>query len=242
MGKCLIDSSPLFRDVLMECDKALATLALAPSWSIIDELSKPKEESRLNLAEFSQPLCTAVQLALVALLHSWGLEPDTVVGHSSGEIAAASAAGYLSLHDAIAIAYYRGLALSNALNGFSQTTVKGTMCAIGLGEKDTRAFIEGFADRVQLAAVNSPSSCTLSGPVQSIEEIIDKCAQQAHFCRKLRVNQGSVLHLKVDQVADLRKPTIRAICFLWPPITSAYLTALISNPKDRPGDVRCSHR
>ena len=192
MGTCLIDNSPLFRGILTECDKALAALPDPPSWHIIDELSKSEEKSRLYLAEFSQPICTAIQLALVVLLRSWGLEPKAVVGHSSGEIAAAYTAGYISLNDAIAIAHYRGLALSHALNGSPQTTAKGAMCAVGLCEKDSRDLIEGFTDRVQLAAVNSPDSCTLSGEVHAIDEIIANCAQQGHFCRKLRVDQGNV--------------------------------------------------
>ena len=192
MGTCLVDNSSLFRGVLTECDKALAALPEPPSWSIIDELSKSEGKSRLNLAEFSQPICTAIQLALVILLRSWGLEPKAVVGHSSGEIAAAYTAGYISLNDAIAIAHYRGLALSHALDSFAQNTTKGTMCAVGLCEKDSRDLIERFTDRVQLAAVNSPDSCTLSGEAHAIEEIIAKCAQQGNFCRKLRVDQGNV--------------------------------------------------
>lgn len=57
--------------------------------TIIAELLRPEASSRINQAEFSQPLSTAIQLALVDLLRSLNLEPSVVLGHSSGEIAAA---------------------------------------------------------------------------------------------------------------------------------------------------------
>ena len=194
MAVCLADGSPLFRDILTDCDTALATLSDAPSWSIVNELSKPEEESRVHLAEFSQPLCTSIQLAIVALLRSWGLKPVAVIGHSSGEIAAAYAAGYTCLCDAIMIARYCGLVLRHSLGHLSQSAGKKVMCAVGLCEKDSRELIADFADRVQLAAVNSPDSCTLSGEAQAIDDIITKCKQHGHVSRKLRVDQGKILH------------------------------------------------
>ena len=82
MGKALIDDSPLFRKVIFDCDQALAELGNGPSWSICEELGKEAHDSNIHKAEYSQPLCTALQLGLVALLDSWGLKPDAVVGHS----------------------------------------------------------------------------------------------------------------------------------------------------------------
>ena len=111
MGKVLIKQSDIFKSVLLECDQALQSLPDKPQWSIIDELSKPSTESRVYQTMFSQPLCTALQLGLVAVWKSWGLVPNAVIGHSSGEIAAAFAAGMISLRDAMVIAYYRGSCL-----------------------------------------------------------------------------------------------------------------------------------
>jgi acyl transferase domain-containing protein len=64
--------------------------------------------SQINRAEFVQPLCTAIQIALVNTLARCGVRPNAVVGHSSGEIAASYAAGTLSLPEAIIVAYYPG--------------------------------------------------------------------------------------------------------------------------------------
>lgn len=187
MGMSLMDHCPLFRSVLHECDRLLSELADPPAWTIIEELSKAKETSNIYKAEFSQPLCTALQLGLVAVLGSWGVTPDAVVGHSSGEIGAAYAAGIISLRDAMAVSYYRGLVLDCRTAQKSE----GSMCAVGLNESDAKALIEGFAGSVQIAAINSPSSCTLSGDIDAIRKIVMQLTEERQFCRELKVDHGT---------------------------------------------------
>lgn len=75
---------PVFRRSLAAAQSTLTTAGCA--WDLVDEMFKPEDESRINQPEFSQPLCTALQLAQVDLLESWGITPKAVVGHSSGEI------------------------------------------------------------------------------------------------------------------------------------------------------------
>lgn len=195
MGNSLINQSPLFKAVLVECDRILATLPDKPSWSIIDELSKAKDESQVYESEFSQPLCSAIQLGLTNLWRSWGLLPKVVLGHSSGEIGAAYAAGLITLRDAIIIAYYRGLVLAKSPVGLSPLESPGSMCAVGLGEQDARSLLLKYSDRVKLAAVNSPTNCTLSGDADTIKDIVDCCIKIGKFCRKLHVDRGEMLPL-----------------------------------------------
>lgn len=78
-------------------------------WDLVEELLKDESETRINLPRFSQPLCTAIQLAQVALLASWAVHPKATVGHSSGEIGAAFSSGKISHDDAMSIDYHRGL-------------------------------------------------------------------------------------------------------------------------------------
>lgn len=191
MGKELFESSPVFRKAIIDCDNSLASLADKPSWSMVEELGKEKDETNIHKAEYSQPLCTALQIGLVALLGSWGLKPHVVVGHSSGEIAAAYAAGLISAKDAIINAYYRGLVLNQVIGKQNGTAVKGAMCAVGLGEQEASELLESYAGRVQLAAINSPTSCTLSGDQDSIQELLDICSGRGQFCRKLHVDTGT---------------------------------------------------
>ena len=186
MGMSLIDLSPLFKSVLHECDRLLSKLPDPPAWTIIEELSKANETSNIYRAEFSQPLCTALQLGLVVVLESWGVTPDAVVGHSSGEICAAYAAGILSLRDAMVISYYRGLVLSCP----SAQASKGSMCAVGLNEDEANDLLQNYAGRVQIAAANSPSSYTLSGDADAIKKIVAQLAREKRYCRELKVDQG----------------------------------------------------
>ena len=188
MGKSLLDGSSLFKQTILECDRVLRSLPDPPSWSILDEFCKDKHATNIYAAEYSQPLCTALQLGILAMFESWGVQPDVVVGHSSGEIAAAYAAGQSSLADAITNAYYRGLISSK---GADESSPKGAMCAVGVGEESVSKMLRGFSGRIQLAAVNSPTNCTVSGDSDAIEELIDLCKESVIFCRKLRVDVGS---------------------------------------------------
>ena len=109
MGMQLMDDFPSVRDDIIELDNILAKCHTPPTWKIYEELRKPKARSQISKAEFSQPLCTAIQIVLVDLMRSWGVTPAAVVGHSSGEIAAAYTTGSLSKREAILAAYFRGV-------------------------------------------------------------------------------------------------------------------------------------
>ncbi|KAF3480038.1 uncharacterized protein GIQ15_07014 [Arthroderma uncinatum] len=167
MGYELLRSktNPVFSNTIASLDKALQELGLlAPSWSIDEELRKPARKSRVDEAEFSQPLCTALQIALVDSYASIGIRPAAVVGHSSGEIAAAYAAGGLSAHDAIIVSYLRGLAVAK------QHIRKGAMAALGMSwEAARKRLVPG----VVLACDNAPNSVTISGDAGLVIETVD---------------------------------------------------------------------
>lgn len=141
-----------------------------------------KDTSRINDAEFSQPLCTALQIALVNLLASWKIHPSNVVGHSSGEIAAAYAAKAITAEAAIIIAYYRGLVTKGK-------TQRGAMAAVGLGRDDVTDFL---VDGVIIACENSPKSVTLSGDNDKLSLLLErlKCEKPEVFCRQLKVEMA----------------------------------------------------
>ncbi len=105
--------------------------------------------------------------------------PDAVVGHSSGEIAAAYAAGYISLEFAIAAAYYRGFVVKDGAGA-------GAMAAVGLGEDQLSDIL---SDRVTLACENSPESTTISGDRESVEKAVAsvQASNPGVFARMLKV-------------------------------------------------------
>lgn len=193
MGVELLKSSQVFSDSVKSLEKALAELHDAPPWSLREEMERPDELSRLGEAVISQPLCTAIQVALVDVLTATGVRFHTVIGHSSGEIASAYAAGIISSRDAIRIAYYRGLHTALAAG---QTDQKGCMMAAGI------SFTEGheicsrpqFKGRVAVAASNAPTSVTLSGDEDAIHEIKELLDVDKTFARLLKVDKAYHSH------------------------------------------------
>ncbi len=160
---------------------------------LLVELLKEKELSRVNRAEFSQPLCTALQVALVDLLYSWGIFPYSIAGHSSGEIAAAYAAGSISRESAWKIAYYRGklcarLALTN-----SETRTG--MAAVALTTEETESSIRRVNElevegTLEIACLNSPDSHTVSGDLAKVESLVKMLKSENLFARKLNVEMA----------------------------------------------------
>ncbi|KAF2158977.1 hypothetical protein M409DRAFT_30511 [Zasmidium cellare ATCC 36951] len=192
MGSELLHASPRARAIIDEIEAYLKLLPSSdrPSWSLVSELLAPASQSRIGEAAISQPLCTAVQIMLVDLLQEANVRFHAVVGHSSGEIAAAYAAGFLTAKDAMYIAYYRGLhcARARSPNG----DIAGAMFAVGTSWEDALELCrsEDFAGRVDIAAVNSSSSLTLSGDVDAIEEMQLILEDEGKFHRRLRVDQA----------------------------------------------------
>ncbi|RYP20781.1 hypothetical protein DL765_002614 [Monosporascus sp. GIB2] len=139
----------VFRSTIRELDEVLQRLPPeeAPKWTLEQALLGPPETCQIHRVSRSQPVCTAVQIALVNMLRTWGVGPSAVIGHSSGEIAAAYAAGIHSASQAIIIAYYRGFAADQLQN-------QGAMLAVGLGLDDANGLIQsmGLSGRVSASA------------------------------------------------------------------------------------------
>lgn len=195
MGAQLICSSATVRGKIEQLDHSLSTLPEAdrPSWRIADQLSASKEFSRLGEAALSQPLCTAIQLVLVDLLRSAGITFEAVVGHSSGEIAAAYAADFISAHDAIRIAYYRGVHATHAKGSKGQ---KGAMLAVGTSLEAAEELLElpAFKGRVKIAAHNSPASLTLSGDADALAYAKEVFDEEKKFAKMLQVDTAYHSH------------------------------------------------
>ena len=179
---------PSFVRTIRRLDRALEELLDGPDWTIEDVLLEDVQTSRVNEAEFSQPLCTAIQIGIVELLAHWGIRPVITVGHSSGEIAAAFAAGLISSTEAIVVAYYRGLVVRD-LN------TNGAMLAVGLGAEDVLQYMEEFEDKAVIACHNSPSSVTLSGDLEAVNAIEAKLSAKGIFARPVKTD-GKAYHSK----------------------------------------------
>ncbi|GAA91228.1 polyketide synthase [Aspergillus luchuensis IFO 4308] len=188
MGRELIGHYEVFTRSLTELSAYLKELGC--SWDILEELQKPGLDSNVNDPAYGQPLCTALQIALVDLLESWGISPAAVVGHSSGEIAAAYSSGALTKWSALKVAYFRG-SLAGVLGRSS--SMKGAMLAVGLSKENAQKYLgtlESQSDgpQVVIACVNSPQSVTLSGKLEQIDALHGLLNRDGVFSRKLAVN------------------------------------------------------
>ncbi|PTB61706.1 polyketide synthase [Trichoderma citrinoviride] len=195
MGRELIQKSSLFRKYIQECEAVLNALPEKdrPKWSLTEELMKDAASSRIAEAALSQPLCSAVQLALVKLLQAAGIKFDAVVGHSSGEIAATFAAGIITLQGAMQIAYYRGL---HAKSAGGANGAKGAMMAAGLSFVEAKQFCSRseFDGRIKVAASNAPKSVTLSGDLDAITKAHEILQADNVFARRLQVDTAYHSH------------------------------------------------
>lgn len=187
---------PVYAAALDLADRYLQKMGA--QWSLVDELTRrDAQTSRVSEAHISQPACTAVQLCLVELLRSWGIRPIAVTGHSSGEIAAAYAAGFITFEAAMAIAYHRGKVIPILKDSFSN--LEGAMLAVGGSKEGVQSLIdevnltleaEEKGQQIRIACYNSPSSFTVSGDSAGITllENLLRETQPDTFNRRLQVD------------------------------------------------------
>ncbi|KAI8948652.1 hypothetical protein F4801DRAFT_556050 [Xylaria longipes] len=181
MGLDLVNAFAQAKDFIRSLDEVLRGLPDPPNWTLLDELTQSRAPEHLRQPEFSQPLVTALQLALLVILEEWGIKPVCVVGHSSGEIAAAAAAGLITPGEAIKIAYYRGQA-----GKLTATSEPLGMLAVGIGPARVQEYLEPNFN-LEIACYNSPSSLTMSGTVSSLETLQKSLQADGHFARLLQV-------------------------------------------------------
>ena len=202
MGRQLFACEPVFRETILQCDEFFRKEA---DWSLTKEMMAGESQSRMAETQIAQTANFAIQTALAALWKSWGIEPDAVVGHSVGEVSAAYISGALSLRDAIRVSFHR--------SRLQQTTAgAGAMMAVGLPEGQARAWINPFEGRLSIAAVNSPSSTTVSGDPGAMERLAARLSEAGIFHRALRVDVA----YHSAQMDPLRKELLDVLAGLSP--------------------------
>lgn len=190
MGRELMAEFPSFRQTIQRLDSTLQLLPHPPSWTLFAAILEPAKTSMINDASRSQPVCTAVQIALVRLLATFGIAPENVVGHSSGEIGAAYSAGLITAEQAITVAYYRGYTVTR-----SPDARVGAMMAAGLGSAEAKEMIQELEldGLVGVACINSPESVTISGEVEGVDALKAHLDKLNIFARLLKTN-GKAYH------------------------------------------------
>lgn len=176
MGRELMATEPVFNEALKECDSVFKEIS---GWSIVEELKKPEETSRIKDTNIAQTANFVVQVGLTRMLEYYGIQPDAVIGHSVGEVTSLYISGALTLKDALLVSYHRSRL---------QHTTEGTggMLAVGLSEEDLLPILKDYSD-VSIAAINSDKAITLAGGHESLDELATVFEKMEVFNRKLQV-------------------------------------------------------
>ncbi|MCR9293692.1 MAG: SDR family NAD(P)-dependent oxidoreductase [bacterium] len=214
MGRGLLKYSPAFRSVIKRCD---AEFSKYGSWSLMQELTCSEAASRMQQTSIAQPSLFAIQVALAAVWESWGIKPSAVVGHSVGEIAAAYLSGGLSWTDACRVAFFRGRTMDLA-------TSHGGMVAAGLSPDEVPQWISGMESLVGIAAINGPSSVTISGDRDAIDSLTQRLETEGVFCRKLAVEYA----FHSPQMEPVRGELLEALSNISPRATRIPLISTVT--------------
>ncbi|KAI0459484.1 polyketide synthase-like protein [Xylaria acuta] len=209
MARELFLHNKAFITTIRNSDAVLRNLppSMAPTWTL-EQILIGKDDTEADVHEVtrSQSLCTAIQIGIVAILRTWGISPSTVVGHSSGEIAAAYAAGFIDLRQATLVAYFRGYAVAKIQS-------EGSMMAASITVDAAQELIRSheLEDKVCIACVNAPESVTLSGSIESVDVLFQDLKGQNRFARKLRTGGRAYHSHIVAEVGQLYEDLLRPL-------------------------------
>ncbi|XP_067107523.1 phthioceranic/hydroxyphthioceranic acid synthase-like [Osmerus mordax] len=164
MCKQLLREEPVFREKVREVEGLFQRFN---NMAILERLEVESEADDFSKPEVVQPLLFAVQVGIASLLKHWGVQPDAVLGHSVGEVAAAHCSGLLSLEDAVKVIYHRSI-LQGMVTG-------GKMLVISnMAVSEILKMLPDYSGKICMAAYNSPQSCTLSGDADAIKSLHQK--------------------------------------------------------------------
>ncbi|MBF0573053.1 MAG: SDR family NAD(P)-dependent oxidoreductase, partial [Desulfamplus sp.] len=182
MGADLFNEQSIFKDIIERCDKEFIKFS---KWSIVEEINRSANDSRIDDLLIAHPCNVAIQIGLSELLRSWGVTPHGVVGHSSGEIAAANMAGILSLEDSMHLVWEHCQLMSHIIG-------KGVLAHISLPKEAVREILDSeesfVSSSIWISAINSPTATVVTGTADILTPLIKKLEEKNIFCRILRIN------------------------------------------------------
>lgn len=184
MGKNLMPFE-VFRESLKAASSYMKETLGSP-FDLLEEILREERDSRISHPQIAQPATTALQIALVDLLESFHITPNCVLGHSSGEVAAAYASGALSKETAWKVAYHRGV-VASSIGHKAPQQLQGAMMVVSQSVHNVETHLSTSSCQCEVACINSPRSTTLSGPKNCIMRAKDEFSAKNVFCRILPV-------------------------------------------------------
>lgn len=216
MGKALYESQPIFKQALDSCITQANLYFDADLKSVLFCEKGSKEEQLLHRIDYMQVALFAHEYATAKLLQYWGVEPDVLIGHSLGEIVAATLAGVFSLEDGIKLISERGK-LMNSIK-----TV-GMMASIQATEQEVLPLLKGKELEVSIGVINSDNQLVISGKKEAVETICQLIEQQGKKVKRLQISTASHSPL-MEEVLDKFRSVVSSISFnkpIYPLVSNA---------------------
>ncbi|GIH19405.1 hypothetical protein Raf01_75770 [Rugosimonospora africana] len=217
MGRGLAETFSVFRDAFAEVCGHLDPLLPVP---LADAVAGSVPDAPLERTDVAQAALFSYQVALFRLLESCGLAPEYLVGHSVGEIAAATVAGVLSLPDAARLVAARGRLMA-------ALPPDGAMVSVRAGVDEVEPLLASMAGQVAIAAVNGPASVVVSGAEPTVAAIAAELAGRGRRTTRLRTSHAFHSPLMDPMLEPFRE--VVAGLTLRPP-TIALLSTLTGGP------------
>ena len=202
MGRELYERNRVFADAVDACDQALRPFT---GWSVREVLCQDPAAPPLDRVDVVQPVLFTMMVSLAAVLDSYDIVPDAVIGHSQGEIAAAYIAGALSLHEAALVVARRSQALG-ALCG------AGSMASVLLGADQLEPLLRPWGEALSIATINGPSHTIISGTPAALEQFTAACDRDGIQIRPIAVDYAS----HSAQIEPLRERLLAELADLTP--------------------------
>jgi acyl transferase domain-containing protein/D-arabinose 1-dehydrogenase-like Zn-dependent alcohol dehydrogenase len=177
----MLRSSPVFRRQIEACG---ASLSAHVDWSLLGVLNGAPDAPPMDRVDVVQPVLFAIMVSLAAVWRSLGVEPDAVVGHSQGEIAAACVAGALSLDDGAKVVALRSKAIADLAG-------TGGMVSVPLPAQEVERRLARWDGRISVAAINGPASTAVAGETGALVELLADCEAEGIDARRINVDYAS---------------------------------------------------
>ncbi|MFB6819301.1 SDR family NAD(P)-dependent oxidoreductase [Streptomyces sp. NPDC056347] len=208
MGAALHERFPLFREVVDECDRLFgAHLDVSVRELLLGTAADPEA---VHQTLYTQASLFTLEYALAKLWMSWGVKPNVLLGHSIGEVVAATVAGLFSLPDAVTLVAARARLMQSV-------STPGGMSSVSAPAERVEPFLEGHQD-LALAAVNGPEACVVSGAAAALAQVGEELAAQGIRVQPLAVSHAFHSPLMAE-VFDEFRAVLEGITFLEPKIS-----------------------